>query len=548
MKKLLGLSSALCNLPFALTLVLLVLCLPLLWPLAGVLDPASWPDSDVRQRLLSLARTTAVLVAAVLLLCIPAGVCLAVLLERTDLPGQRWLGALLLGTLFVPLPLFTSGWQTVLMRLWAASPGSWTPWTLGVASAAWIHAVAGLPWVVLLAALGLRGVERDLEEDALLLTGPVGVLWRVSLPRCAALVAAAGLWVAVQTATEITVTDVMQVRTLAEEVYTQFVAPEPHPGTRGASDPLARAVTASLGQVALSVALVLLLVRQAERRVPAGPLQMRPAAVVLLGRWRWPAALLVAAVVLALTAVPVAALLWRAGLAGQPSAWSLVGLARQLGRTASSDGGKLARSLLVAAVAGGMCASLALLACWEARGARWLATGLLALLAVAWAMPGPIVGLGLKAVFRAVLDATGWPEALAHLVWYGPSPVPLLWVFVLRFLPFAVALLWPVLRLLPRELFEAAALDGAGPHQQLASIVWPAAWPAVLRAALAVTVLSLGEISASKLVSTPGEESYAELVFTQMHYGVTADLAARCLLLLGIVLVGTLAARQVVRW
>ena len=98
---------------------------------------------------------------------------------------------------------------------------------------------------------GLRGVERDLEEDASLLLGPVGVLWHVSLPRCAASIAAAGLWVSLQTATEITVTDVMQVRTAAEEVLTQFIL-EPE-----GSEPLARAVTASLGQVVLSVLLIL---------------------------------------------------------------------------------------------------------------------------------------------------------------------------------------------------------------------------------------------------------------------------------------------------
>jgi ABC-type Fe3+ transport system permease subunit len=201
----------------------------------------------------------------------------------------------------------------------------------------------------------------------------------------------------------------------------------------------------------------------------------------------------------------------------------------------------------VAGFSGGVCAGLALLACWLAREARWLAGVLLTLLAITWAMPGPVVGLGLKGVFRTVLDATGWPGPLAHALWYGPSPAPLLWVFVLRFLPFAAALLWPVVRLLPRDLFEAARLDGAGPWQELLAVVWPAVWPAVLRTALAVTVLSLGEISASKLVSTPGEESYAELIFTQMHYGVTADLAARCLLLLAVVVAGTVAVR-VVGW
>ena len=60
----------------------------------------------------------------------------------------------------------------------------------------------------------------------------------------------------------------------------------------------------------------------------------------------------------------------------------------------------------------------------------------------------------------------------------------------------------------------------------------------VRRAALAVAVLSLGELSAGKLVATPGMPSYATDIFTQMHYGVTNELAARCVLLLILVAAG----------
>jgi hypothetical protein len=51
-------------------------------------------------------------------------------------------------------------------------------------------------------------------------------------------------------------------------------------------------------------------------------------------------------------------------------------------------------------------------------------------------------------------------------------------------------------------------------------------------------VLALGELSAGKLVSTPDAETYAEGIFVQMHYGVTNDLAARCLWLLAAVAAG----------
>jgi ABC-type spermidine/putrescine transport system permease subunit II len=54
----------------------------------------------------------------------------------------------------------------------------------------------------------------------------------------------------------------------------------------------------------------------------------------------------------------------------------------------------------------------------------------------------------------------------------------------------------------------------------------------------AVAVLSLGELGAGKLVETPGSQTFAHEVFTQMHYGVTNDLAALCLVLLTVVIVG----------
>ena len=58
------------------------------------------------------------------------------------------------------------------------------------------------------------------------------------------------------------------------------------------------------------------------------------------------------------------------------------------------------------------------------------------------------------------------------------------------------------------------------------AIVWPMSWRACLLSVLAVGVLALGEISAAKIVSTPGAETFAEVVWTQMHYGVGPDLAA----------------------
>src|SRR5437879_3611153 len=101
------------RLAVALILALLV-GLPLAWPARGLLDPAVWPDPDTLTRIGLLSRNTILLVLLVELLAVPVGVVLAVFLYRTDLPGRGIATLLLLLSLFVPLPLITSGWQAVL--------------------------------------------------------------------------------------------------------------------------------------------------------------------------------------------------------------------------------------------------------------------------------------------------------------------------------------------------------------------------------------------------------------------------------------------------
>ncbi len=515
----------------ALSLLLaLAVVLPLAWPMGELFSADAWPGRGALARMLPLAGNTALLVLGAVAVALPLGTLLAVLLERTDLPGRRALALLLVVPLFVPLPILLSGWQAV--REWLPS-SEWAPWSAGLGAAVLLNALAGLPWVVLLVALGLRGAERELEEDALTVRPPAWVLWHVTLRRALPALAAAALWLAVQTAGEITVTDLFQVRTFAEEVYTQLVGPELH------ADPLGRAVAASLAGVAAVVVAVVLLARQAGRLAPAGVASYRPPVVYALGWVRWPLAALILCLVATLVLVPVVGLAWRTGLTGRPPAWSASALVRQLAATTRADLALLVRSPLVALVSGVLCAGVALVSCWLARGSRPFRVALVLLLAAAWAVPGPIVGLGFKGLFTATLDLTQPVSSLpARLLWYGPSSLPLVWVNLVRFLPFAAALVWPAVQALPRDLLEAARLDGAGPSRELVAVVWPLTRPAVLRAALAVAILSLGELSAGKLVSTPQAESFAEVIWTQMHYGLGADLAAKCLILLAAVVAG----------
>ncbi len=497
--------------------------LPLAWPLVNAIDPAAWPAPSTWPRLAVLARNTLALIAGVLALALPAGVLLAVFLERTDVPGRLLAWGLLLAPLALPLPLWLSGW---LLFGGSAAPlevaERLIPWLPGLGPAVLFHALAGLPWVALIVAWGLRAGGEQ-EEAALTVRGPWWVLWNVTLPRATPAVLAAALWLAVLAAGEITITDLFQLRTVAEEVYTQHVAPEPG-GHEG------RAALAAFAWVLPAAALACLLLG----RSGPEPLSYRPPPAFRLGAWRWP----VAGVLLI--------------LAGGPSLAPLMGLAWRAGGSASvaaawrDDGGLLACSALEAILAGLVAALLALVCAWLSRDRAWLRVVVVWVAAVAWVTPGPVLGLALKGIFRAALEALAWPGWLRYLVWDGPSYFPVGWAAAVRAFPFALALLLPAVRRIPAEVVEAARLDGAGPWRELTRIVWPLVMPAWLAAWGAAALLSLGELSAGKLVSTPGAETFAEMVFSQLHYGVTPDLAGRCILLAAVALAGG-AALGVVR-
>ena len=195
---------------------------------------------------------------------------------------------------------------------------------------------------------------------------------------------------------------------------------------------------------------------------------------------------------------------------------------------------------MIATLAGGGTALLALVASWLAIESRRFRYFVFALMASAWAIPAPVLGVGLEKTIDLLLIA--FPSRhLGVALYYGPSQLPGLWIDVIRFFPCAVAVTWPVVRLLPPELRDAARVDGASPWQELRHVVLPLAWPVVLFAALAVTVLSLGELGAGKLVETPGSVTFAHELFSQMHYGTGRDVAALCLLLLIPVVAGAAA-------
>lgn len=502
----------------------------------GAADPIVAPRPGEVARPWGLARTSLGLIGLAELIALPLGLALAFLLARTDLWGRRGMIAAVALAAFVPTPLLATGWLGGFGnagRLQALGSG---PVLAGLPGAAFIHAMAALPWVVAIAGVGFRSVEPDLEALARLDLGPLGVIRRVTLRRSLGPIAAAALAVAVLTGGDMTITDLLQVRTYAEEAYTQYQLGNPGRAAAVALPPLAL-----LGGAILLGAAALL--RLDPARVASATARARDWP---LGRWRVPVGLLVLLTAGNLVALPAYSLAWRAGrvggraVAGLPPRWSVGGLLGTLRRAGdelmgAGPGRPLASPLLASLLLAGLGAAGATVLGWglavlARRPGPWrLATALA--VALTLAVPGPVAGMALAVAYLQV-------------PWIYDTPANVVLALAGRTLPYAVLILWPAIRGVPEAYLDEATVAGYGPAGRLRRVLAPlTAWAALAAWGVAFA-LALGELPASNLVVSPGTVLLSVRVWELLHTGVESHLAGVGLLvLLVLAAAGGLAAR-----
>jgi len=508
-------------------LLALALIAVLGWPTLATVREA-WREATVEPagewagggRPLGLAFESARVVLATEAIALPAGVALAFLLFRTDLWGRRAVLGLLAMAVFVPMPLHAAAWIGAFGNLGRAQAILGAPLLVGWPGAAFVHAMAALPWVVLLAGVGLRSVEPALEESALLDLPGWRVVARITLRRAVGAIAGASLAVAVLTAGDMTVTDLLVVRTYAEEVYLQY-------GLRG---PGAAASAVVLPPLAVLGIAILLAARALLRADPARlPAPGRYARTWRLGAWRVGAGLLVAGIVGGIVALPIYGLAWRAGRVGGSAAlgigpsWSAGGLGRTLRRAGAEVFGRPDYLLPTSALWAGLGASAAVAIAWPlawlARSPgpwRWIAAVVVAL---TLATPGPAAGMALVLAYRGV-------------PWLYDSPLILVLAYALRTLPYALLVLWPALRAVPESYVEGAMLDGYEAWDRARLVALPLTRGATVAAWGVAFVLALGELPASHPVEPPGSSTLAKLLWGLLHTGVESHLAGVALVTL----------------
>lgn len=497
---------------------------------------------------------TAGLAAGACSVAIPLGTLLAILLVKTDVAGRRPARLLLVALLFVPLYLIMGAWDAGFgIQGWhtlVANPHlAHEPWLAGWRAAIWIHGLAAVPWVALIVGAGLRTVEAEFEEDAVLCTSPPRVLWHVSLPHAAPAILVAAAWVALVASAEISVTDFFQVRTFAEEIYTQsalgaftFSNAPPNPDD---AIPLS-ALGLWLG-LALSTVIALATLLAARTFVTdLVDTTSRPPWIWRLGRARWPTAAMLWSVMFLVAGVPLANLVYKAGVrvdmteTGRVRSWSPVKVIERVAAAPVEYRGQIWQSLKI----GGTATTTALLIgaplAWSMRLARrtpWLR---LVMLAVCLMIPGPLLGI---AVIRALNQPDSSPLAFLS-TFYDSNFAPWL-VQTIRTLPWSTLILWSAFASVPQVMLDMAATDGAGWWRQLLWIALPQHVSAVVAAWLLGLAIAVGELAATVLVMPPARHTVlAVQVFQLLHYGVDDRLAAICLVMaIGIAGIVAIAAR-----
>ena len=473
---------------------------------------------------------------------LPIAMVLAYLLSRSRVWGSSfWHGCLLL-LLFVPLCIQLAGWEAGLGR------GGWystliaktltDPPLEGLRGAAWIHAVASIPWLFWMLRLGFHSVPSVYEEMAALDATRWQVFRRVTLPLLLPVALAGCLYVLILAATEITVTSRYQFRSYAEVLYSEFVLNDRFNELPLSIAPILLTLTCvtSAGLAVCKLLLPRIRWLTIDRVSPATSKAIS-----------WRSTAVVAGIVGSLLLFPICNLFYQAGIDVQGDeasglrvrAWSFTKMLQLIGGSPWDFREELAYSAVMSQIS--VIATLvgATLLAWWAKGHKIREACAAFAATSCFVVPGPFVGLALiwllnrdNAVLAWLYDDTVFAPCLAMSI---------------RCFPFVYLIVWYGLCSTSTAILDAAAIDGADRWRLFWHVLLPSLTPSLVCAVLVGLAVCVGEVSASILVMPPGVTTVSTEIFQLIHYGADDRLAGLCLSCLAVFLLLSLIAGVALR-
>lgn len=469
-----------------------------------------------------LAGRTLRLAASVTAASLLIGVPVAWLTVRSDLPARRFFA--IAAALPLVIPTYVGAYALVA----ALAPGglveSFSGWRPPSPYGYW-GAFAALtlftyPYVLITVQAALRGLDPQLEDAARALGHrPWHVVTRVVLPQLRPAAAAGSLLVTLYVLSDFGAVSVLRYSTFTRGLYLQY---------RSAFD---RAPAALLGLMLVVLTIMLVAAEARVARDRGGQFTRQRAArsapVVPLGRWRWPAAVLLTTLVSLALVIPVAIIAWwlvRGLMAGEPLQLTI---------------GAAGRSLLVAALAA-LAATLAAtpVAVWSARTPSRVARMVERVAFTGYALPGIVVALAL--VFVGIRLVPSLYQTLAMLVF----------AYVVLFLPQAIGALRSSLLQIDVNVEYAARTLGSGRLATLRRVTLPLASRGAIAGGALVFLTVLKELPATLLLAPTGFDTLAVRVWsaTDEAFFTRAAPPAMTLILLGSVPLALTMIRQRRTW
>lgn len=462
------------------------------------------------QRALDLLVDTTLLAVAVTGFSILLAVPLAWLTVRTDLPGRRtWV---VLTALPLTIPTYVGGYAFIaaigprgFAQGWLEPVGvDEIPSIYGFWGACLVLTLFSYPYVLLTTRAAMRRIDPSLEEASRMLgRGRLETFIRVVLPQLRPSITAGALLVALYTLSDFGAVSLLRFDSFTRVIFVQYRAS------------LDRSTAAVYGLMLVVLTLAVLAVVQRTRgreqihRLHAGG--SRTAAIVPLGRWRWPAFAACSTLVLVALVIPLAVIVYwlQRGIdAGEPL--------------------RLTTDLVVNSLWASLLGALfAVVAAWPVAALSVRHPGRLSRLVegMSWsgyALPGVVVALSL--VFFGARVATPFYQTMALLTF----------AYVVLFLPQAIGAIRSSMLQVTPSVEEASRLLGASPFMTFRRIVLPLTRPGVSAGGALVFLTAMKELPATLLLAPTGYDTLSTQVYNATVEAFFARAAAPALALVAL--------------